>query len=137
MATITLKRANEYINRMRDYTILINGEKAGTIANGETKTFVTSAAQNTLAAKIDWCSSEAITFNIKADETKNFKVSGFKNSNWLMPLTSGIIALHFILILFTEFHFTIFLVIPAFIILLYYLTFGRKKYLSLTALGNA
>jgi hypothetical protein len=137
MATITLKRANEYINKMRDYTIIINGKKAGTIANGETKTFTTAAGQNTLAAKIDWCSSEAITFTINDDEIKNFKVSGFKNGNWLMPLTSGIIALHFILILFTKFQYTIFLVIPAFIILLYYLTFGRKRYLRLTALENA
>lgn len=64
MATIKLQRTSEYINRMRDYHILIDGQKVGTIANGETKEFETTNGQHSLIAKIDWCSSPEINLNI-------------------------------------------------------------------------
>ncbi len=37
MAKIKLQRTSENKNRLRDYQIYIDGQKIGTIANGETK----------------------------------------------------------------------------------------------------
>lgn len=131
MATIKIQRTSEYNNWMKDYKIFIDGKKIGTIKNGETKLFSTLPGQHTLTAKVEWCSSPVISFDINDDEVKTFKVGGFKNGNWIMPITGGIIALHFILKLATNSNYTIFLVIPAFILLVYYLTIGQRNYLVL------
>ena len=54
-----------------------------------------------------------------------------------MPIAAGIIALHFILKMTVDIEYTIVLVIPVFILLVYYLTVGRKNYLTLTEVhGN-
>lgn len=132
MATIRIKRTNEYNNCMKDYKIFIDGQQAGIIKNGETKEFSALPGQHTLTAKIGWCSSPDLSFEMNENEVKSFKAGGFKNGNWIMPLTGGIIALHFILKLATNSNYTIFLVIPAFLLLIYYITIGRKKYLILT-----
>jgi len=131
MATIRLKRTSEYNNSMRDYKIFIDGQEVGRIANGEIKEFPLTEGQHNIIAKIDWCSSPNMLINIKDNETKELKVGGFKNGNWIMPLSGGIIALHFLIKITLNIEFTIFLVIPVFILLVYYLTIGRKKYLTL------
>ncbi|WP_445723435.1 hypothetical protein [Flavobacterium sp.] len=131
MATIRLKRTNEYNNRMRDYKIFIDGQQVGTIANGETKEFPTTVGQHIVTAKIDWCSSPDISIELKENQTSNFKVGGFKFGQILMPIGLGLIVLHFILSKFADFDYTIYLVAPLFLLMFYYLTIGRKKYLTL------
>lgn len=131
MATIRLKRTSEYNNIIRDYKIFIDGQQVGAIANGETKDFATSSGQHTITAKIDWCSSPDISIDLKDDETKILKVGGFKNGQLLMTIGIGLIVLHFILASFANFYYILFLVTPLFLLLVYYLTIGRKKYLTL------
>lgn len=131
MTTIKIQRLNDYMNRMRDYKIFIDGQQVGTIANGETKVFPATVGQHSVTAKIDWCSSPDILIDSKEDELIHLKVAGFKNGNWIMPIAGGIIALHFILSMTLNIEYTIYLVIPAFILLMYYFTIGRKKYLTL------
>jgi hypothetical protein len=132
MATIRIHRTSEYINGMRNYRILIDNKQVGTIADGETKEFVTEAGQRTITAKIDWCSSPDILLDVKDGETIALRVGGFKNGSWLMYLGGGILLLHFILSVTLNFDFAVFLVIPVFILLAYFLTVGRKSYLTLT-----
>ncbi len=136
MAAIRIKRTNEYNNRMRDYKIFIDGQQIGTIANGETKEFPTTEGHHTVTAKIDWCSSPDILLDINDNQTKDLKVGGFKNGQILMPIGLGIIVLHFILSKFADFEYTIFLVAPLFLMLFYYLTIGRKKYLTLEKIND-
>ena len=131
MTTIRLKRTSEYNNRMRDYKIFIDGKQVGTIANGETKDFPSTVGQHFITAKIDWCSSPGISINVKENQIKNLNVGGFKNGQFLMPIGLGLIVLHFILSKFADFYYTIFLVAPLFLLISYYLTIGRKKYLTL------
>ena len=132
MATIILNRTNEYVNRLRDYGVYIDGKKVGTIANGEIKEFNVSAGQHSVVTKIDWCSSYPLTFDISDNEVKNFKVGGFKNAKWLMPTGLIIIVLSYIVNLLFGFEYLFYLVIPGFLIMVYYMTFGRKRYLTLT-----
>lgn len=136
MATIRLKRTSEYNNRLRDYKIFIDGQQVGTIANGETKDFPATVGQHIITAKIDWCSSPDISIELKENLTINMKVGGFKYGQILMPIGIGLIVLHFILSKFVEFEYTIFLVTPIFFLLFYYLTIGRKKYLTLTEINE-
>ncbi|MFN7273797.1 MAG: hypothetical protein ACK5V0_02395, partial [Alphaproteobacteria bacterium] len=86
--------------------------------------------QHIKTAKIDWCSSPNISIELKENQTSNLKVGGFKYGQILMPIGFGLIALHFILTIFADFYYTIFLVVAFFPLLLYYLTIGRKKYLT-------
>ena len=134
MATIIINRTSEYNNRLRDYQIFLDGKKIGAIANGQTKEFETTSGRHTIIAKIDWCSSPEISVTLNDFEKKELTVGGFKNGNWIMPIAMGIIVLNFILRLAFHFEYGIILLIPAFILLLYYLTVGQKKYLTLTEL---
>lgn len=130
MASIKITRTSEYSNRMRDYQIFIDGQKVGTIANGETKEFEISTGQHSIVAKIDWCSSPELLFD--SNDTTTFKVGGFKYGNWIMPIGLGIIVVHFILQRTMNFGYTFYLIVPVFLLLVYYLTLGRKNYLTLT-----
>lgn len=132
MATIILNRTSEYVNRLRKYGVYIDGKKVGTIANGETKEFGLTPGHHSIVTKIDWCSSKTITFDISDDEMKEFKVGGFKNAKWLMPTALIIIVLSYIVNLGYGFEYLFYLVVPAFLLLVYYLTVGRKRYLTLT-----
>ena len=131
MAIIKIQRTNDYMNLMRDYRLLIDGQKIGSIGNAQTKEFEIPAGRHSLIAKIDWCSSQELSFEIDKDDSNTLLVSGFIISKWIMPLILGIIAFSFIVTLITHFYFTLFIILPAFLLLLYFLTFGRKNYLSL------
>ncbi len=135
MSTIIIKRTSEYANRLRNYRLFLDGKEIGTIANGQTEEFETSPGPHILVAKIDWCSSPEISFTLQESEQKKLTVGAFKNGNWIMPVAMSVIALHFILGAVLDFRYaryTIILIIPAFILLLYYLTVGHKRYLALT-----
>ncbi|HVX28077.1 MAG TPA: hypothetical protein VHB70_17145 [Parafilimonas sp.] len=134
MATIIISRTSEYNNRLRDFQLFLDGKNIGTIANGQTKEFEVTSGQHTILAKIDWCSSPEISLVLNDFEKKKLTVGGFKNGNWIMPIALGIIVLDFILRPVFHFEYGIVLVIPAFLLLLYYLTAGRKKYLILKEL---
>jgi len=136
MATIRLKRTSELSNLIRDYKIFIDGQQVGTIANGETKDFPTTVGQHIVTAKVDWCSSPDLSVDINANQTINLKVGGFRNGQIVMPIGLGLFVLHFILSKYAEFEYTIFLVTPLFLLVLYYWTIGRKKYLTLVEIND-
>ena len=131
MAKINIQRTNEYNNRLRDYQIYIDNKKVGAIENGGNKDFEIEEGNHTIEAKIDWCGSPKVNVEIINGETKSLKVGGFKYGKWLMPITLILILLHFLMEHFFDFDYIIFLVYPTFILLVYYLTIGRKKYLTL------
>lgn len=131
MSTLKIERPSQFNNSMRDYTILVDGTPAGSIKDGETREISLSPGSHTVAAKIDWCSSPEVAINLVQGQVAALKVGGFKYSNWLMPLAGGIIGLHFVLKIFFQLEYLIVLVFPAFLFLVYYLTLGRKKFLSL------
>ncbi|MDP2176038.1 MAG: hypothetical protein Q8K70_09025 [Bacteroidota bacterium] len=136
MATIRLKRTSEYNNRMRDFKIFIDGQQVGTIANGETKDFPTTVGQHIVTAKIDWCSSTDISVDVVDNHTKTLKVGGFRNGQILMSIGLGLFVLHFIVSKFADFEYIIFLVALLLLLPFYYLTFGRKKYLTLEEIND-
>ncbi|MBS1783052.1 MAG: hypothetical protein JSS78_08290 [Bacteroidetes bacterium] len=74
MATLRIQRNNEFINKARNYCIYVDGQKAGTIANGETKDFIVTSGQHQVVAKIDWCSSPTIFVNATDADTCAYKI---------------------------------------------------------------
>jgi hypothetical protein len=135
MATIKLQRTSEYVNLYRDYHIYLDGEKIGTLSNGKTKEFETTDGQHSLIAKIDWCSSPTLTFYVDKLKTKHIKVGGFKYSNWTMIIGFLLLVLGFVLNYLFDNEWSIFLPIPAFLLLIYYFTLGKNKYLTLKELN--
>lgn len=135
MATIRILRTSEFANRIRNYQIYLDGKKVGTVANGETMKFDTTIGEHTLIAKIDWCSSQETKFNIEQTEIREFKVGGFKNGNWIMPIGVMLSVFGFVLNKYVNTEWTLLIVLPIFILWLYYITIGRKKYLTLTELN--
>ncbi len=102
MATIKIARSNEKANRLRAIKIFIDGSKIGTIENGETKDFEVPSGAHEIIAKIDWCTSNQISFMLSEKETKTLALNSFAQTN-----TLGLFAA------------------------IYYISFGRKKYLNL------
>jgi len=129
MAKLIIIRSNEYLNRLRAYRIYLNGIKLGNVGNGETKEFTVRPGKHQVCAKIDWCGSRTLSFEVAENETKTYEVGGFKHGNWLMPVSMTIVILHFILLFTIDFSYTFFLVLPAFLVFVYYTTIGKKDYL--------
>ena len=132
MATFIINRTSEYLNRGRRYSICIDGKEMGKMVNGETKEFNVSPGQHSVFAKIDWCSSETLSIDINEQETKTLKVGGFKNGNWMMPAGLILLVLSYVFNLLFSVTYLFYLVIPLFLISLYYITFGRKQYLTIS-----
>ncbi len=131
MATIKIRRSSEYINKMRAIKILVDGKEIGSIADGETKEFKTAEGQHKIEAKIDWCGSPELSFNIKDTEIKYLTVGGYKNSTLIISAALILSVIHFVLFFGFNINYTAFLFAPLLLMMLYYVTLGRKKYLSL------
>ncbi len=131
MAKIIIQRTNEVNNRFRNYNIYIDDKFMGKIANGQSVEFEMTDETHMVEARIDWCSSPTIIVSKKGREAKTIQVGGFKYAKWLMPVTLGIIGLHALFSNFFNFDYFMFLILPAFLFIIYYLTIGRKKYLTI------
>ena len=131
MAKISIERSNAYINRFRDIHIFIDGEKVGSLANGESADYTTTAGQHEVVAKIDWCRSPKISVDLSEDETKTLRIGGFKYSNYIVALAAGLLLVHFLLSRSIGFHYGLYPAVALMIIFAYYLSLGRSSYLSL------
>lgn len=72
-ATLRLTRVRSgWRDRAQKYTILLDGEAVGVIANGETRSIPVSEGEHTLRLKIDWTGSSEQRFVASAGETIAF-----------------------------------------------------------------
>ena len=131
MGKIIISRNQEWNNRFRQFAIILDGQKLGTVANGEVKSFEIPDGNHSLKAKIDWCGSREIEFTVSNEEKRYFKLSGFRHSNIIMPIALVLVILSLILRRVYHAEYTIWLILPVFLLLFYYLTFGRNDYLTL------
>ena len=132
MGTLIIKRKAELANRFRDYKVYINGQKAGTIANGNTEEYALPPGAHTVYCKIDWCTSNAVEVSGDTDHIKILQVCGFKHAAWIMPVAVAASFAGIVLKLLGYVNrFLLVILIPAFIIMLFYLTIGRRNYLTL------
>ena len=132
MPTLSIQRSSEYVNRFRDIQILLDGKKIGAVANGGIATFEIPAGTHTVQAKIDWAYSPAVSIEVAEGESCTLHLAGFKGSKWIMPvaITASIAA--FLIDKYVHLSLSLFVTIPLVIGMVYILTLGRKKYLSLT-----
>ena len=133
MASIRIERPNEFMNMMRNYVIYIDGNACGKIANGEVKIFNIKSGKHRVSAKIDWCGSRDFDIEVEENETIELKLSSFKYGNLILMAFLGALFLNLIFLYVFEFNlFEIFFWPVLFLgYYLYYITFGRKRYLNL------
>src|SRR5450759_2542047 len=121
MATIKIKRTNDYVNALRDYRLYIDGQKIGTIGNNQIKEFDIPIGQHSLIAKLDWCSSPEFPFEASEKDSKNLLLGGMRSSRWLMPLISISIILALFL-KYVSYYISIILTLIPLLYILYFLT---------------
>jgi hypothetical protein len=136
MARIIISRKKEWTNRARKFGVFIDGEKKDTISNGEIKDIEVTPGKHKLIFKVDWCSSPELEFEAKEEKSKTVEVSGFKANKWLLILSYIILGVYFfsVFILQKDMKAIMYFIIPIFLVYLYYLTLGRKKYLEINEL---
>lgn len=136
MGKLIISRRKEWSNRGRKFKIFINDENVDYIENGEVKELNLEPGINKVLFKVDWCSSQEIDLEISDEKAKTIEVSGFKIGRWMYPLFYALLAAYFII----KVAFNVYLkelmypVIPLTLIILYYVSFGRKKYIEIKEL---
>ena len=136
MATIKIKRTNDYVNMLRDYHLFIDGQKIGTIGNDQIKEFDIPIGQHSLIAKIDWCSSPDFSFETNGKDSKILLLGGIRNWRWIMPLSSIFVLLSLLLKNVSYYISTVLVLIP-FLYILYYLAIDRKNFLTIKELHKS
>ncbi len=129
MARLIVKRKSRWINNMRNIGLYLDDHKIGTIANGDMEEFTVTGGQHTLKAKLDWCGSNKHSFTISDNETYTVAVEPYKYANTLLAIEMGLLAVHLIARYFYGIVFIFWLIIPFFMVSLYYTSFGYNRYL--------
>lgn len=133
---IILKRKNEINNGLRNINVVIDKSTAVKLLNKEKIVSCIGSKPIKLYAKIDWCQSPEIEINFKKEELKKTIIISSQISNTYIIIIS--ISLIFGLIL-TFIWRSWYYLIPFFLLYLrplYYITFGRKKYLKVDEVSS-
>lgn len=73
-ATITVQRlAVAYMDRMRSYTVVVDGYERAAVKNGESATIALEAGRHTVAMKIDWCGSPHADIDVEQGENHHLR----------------------------------------------------------------
>ena len=133
MTKLIIKRNSEWNSRARKFGIYLNDKKIGTIANGETKEFQIDSGKHKINGKIDWCKSPIIDFEIAENESKTIEISGYKYGNILLQMVTVFLLIAFLSKYSLPIISKIFISFVAigFLFHLYYLTFGKNRYLRI------
>jgi len=131
MARLKIRRTNQYLNRYRSYQIFIDGERAGSIPNGETGSFEINGGKHRIFAQTGFGKSSEILIDIDENEGKELKLGGFKNANVVVPVIAAIFILNCLLIYLVGFEFGKIINWLLILIILFFIGFGRNRYLTL------
>lgn len=130
MTTIQITRPSEWQNRFRKYKVYIDNEHVGTLANGETKDFFPTEGEHTIQVKMSWYGSTPYQCNLKEEDIKYLKVSGSAMAKWLPLLIIPIVLAQFFFKDTMNDGYAVLLPLPFILIVIYMLTLGRNKYLT-------
>jgi hypothetical protein len=67
-AQITVRRTNNYPDRLRAYKVKVDGVVVGSVRARESATVRITPGRHSLALRIDWCGSEQIDFDVQSNE---------------------------------------------------------------------
>jgi hypothetical protein len=135
---LVLNRKSEWLNRARPYKVIIDGEQVGKISSGKVEEFELSQINQTVECKVDWCYSNKYELTAADGDTVYLQVKSGMKAFWIIyVLLLGYIIVSFIAPGFINSLGNVGMVIRAIVLgipffyLAYYLTLGRRNYLSL------
>ena len=132
MAKIYIDRPNEIFHRGTPYQIYIDDKKVGTVGSGESQYFEVGQGEHTVASKMNFfMGSSKVSVTVNGNEVNKLKINGIRGVLWFVAISIavfGMIYLSDVVPYFNEYSYIIY---PG-LYLLYFLTIGRTKHLTLT-----
>lgn len=133
---IILKRKNEINNRLRNINVVIDKSTAVKLLNKEKIVSCNGSKPIKLYAKIDWCQSPEIEINFKKEELiKTLIISSQISNTYIIIISISLISGLILTFIWHSWYY----LIPFFLFYLrplYYITFGRKKYLKVDVVSS-
>jgi len=136
MPKLVISRRKEWSNRARKFSIYIDGKFHDVISNNEIKDFDLESGKHNVLLKVDRCSSPEIEIDLSDEKSTTMEASIFKLMRWIYPILYGIFAAFLLLKWIFDIYIQelVYVVIPLVLIIAYYFTFGRKKYIEIIEL---
>lgn len=135
---LVLSRKSAWLNRARPFKVLVDGEPVGKIGNGKVEEFELSQINQTVECKVDWCYSNKYEITSAEGDIIYLQVKNGMKGFWILY---AIIMITFLTNLIAPRFFAsmgaagswIKMAVFGSVLLyfIYYLTIGRRKYLSL------
>lgn len=72
---VVVFRPSTYVDSVRLHKVLIDDQAVATVADGCSVTIPVAPGRHTLRAEIDWCKSNALSFDIRAGERSTFRLA--------------------------------------------------------------
>ena len=69
MAVVTIRRDGGYTDRLREYHIWLDGIEVGRLRDSQELGLETTSGSHTLVARIDWCGSRPLPFEVGSADT--------------------------------------------------------------------
>ncbi len=136
MTSIIIQRKNEFLNKLMDYHIILDGKNIGTISNGQTKEFKTTVGQHALKAELAWCSSPLILITVNEDEKKVciVKANDFSKFTTTLGIFTVLLFLLLNCTVNLKYIYATLFSTPFFLFIFYNTTIRRKKYLHISCM---
>lgn len=128
---IVIERKREFANRRLPYDILLDDKKIGVVPPGRTVIFDVPSGRHKLQLKIDWTGTKAIELDLHDGDVKTFVVSTFRYSNVMFAVGGVAAILGIVLRVIYHSYWIALITAPFGLLFLYYITFGRLRYLRL------
>lgn len=94
---IEMSRTSQYINKMREYSVLIDGAEMGTIKDGGRLRIDLPPGEHVIQVKIAWCTSPTLRFTLAEGEVLKFRCgSPLRGWKLLLALFSVLVVLKII-----------------------------------------
>ena len=133
MPKLIIKRNSEWANKMRSFDLYLNGRKFTQIKDRQVLSYNIPEGKYQLIAKIDWCGSKPVNFELGKGEEKRIEIRGFIFSKYLLPIAifTGLLYFGIYLRFHTNSLFLATVLMLLFGYLSYFMSFGRNQYLRL------
>jgi hypothetical protein len=93
-AVLEIARTSQWANRLRRYSILVDGSEVGTVRNGETVKIPVDPGQRIVQVKLDWCRSESLTVAVKPGQSCVLEVGCISKSWHALEALTAIFSPH-------------------------------------------
>ncbi len=86
MGRLTIKRPHGYVNALRPYRVVLDGDEVGEVGDGSTVELSVSPGRHEVYLKIDWCRSPVLAVNVRTDDHLEFECHPAATFLSLLPM---------------------------------------------------